>query len=84
MCQRAALEHFADGRAAKLHTRCGMGGCQGRTCGAAARFLFGWDHDSVRPPVFPVRVGALIGAEKTPETPVLCGRVSGPAPAPTE
>ena len=27
-------------RAAKLHTRCGMGACQGRVCGPATQFLF--------------------------------------------
>jgi len=63
--RREALGSFDTWRAAKLHTRCGMGACQGRTCGAAAGFLFGWDNDSARPPVFPVRVGALIRAEKT-------------------
>lgn len=41
-------------RAAKLHTRCGMGPCQGRVCGAATNFLFGWPAESVRPPVSPV------------------------------
>lgn len=46
-------------RAAKLHTRCGMGPCQGRVCGPAAEFLFGWKVDSVRPPVFPARVETL-------------------------
>lgn len=46
-------------RAAKLHTRCGMGPCQGRICGAAVEFLFDWKAGSVRPPVFPVRVGSM-------------------------
>jgi thioredoxin reductase len=46
-------------RAAKLHTRCGMGPCQGRICGPAAQFFFGWNPDSVRPPVFPARVENL-------------------------
>ncbi len=46
-------------RAAKLQTRCGMGPCQGRVCGAAAEFLFQWSPDSVRPPVFPARVESL-------------------------
>jgi len=46
-------------RAAKLQTRCGMGPCQGRVCGAAVEFLFGWQAESVRPPVFPVRVESL-------------------------
>ncbi len=63
--RRGALGGFADWRAAKLRTRCGMGACQGRTCGAAAQFLFGWENVSVRPPVFPVKVGALISAETT-------------------
>ena len=48
-------------RAAKLHTRCGMGPCQGRICGAAVEFLLGWKAESVRPPVFPVRVGSMLG-----------------------
>jgi D-hydroxyproline dehydrogenase subunit alpha len=48
-------------RAARLHTRCGMGSCQGRTCGGAVRFLFGWETDSVRPPLFPVRLASLTG-----------------------
>jgi len=61
--RREALRSFDNWRAAKLHTRCGMGACQGRTCGAATQFLFGWDNVSVRPPVFPV--GALVGAETT-------------------
>jgi D-hydroxyproline dehydrogenase subunit alpha len=52
------LEHDS-WRAAKLHTRCGMGPCQGRVCGAAARFLFGWELDSARPPVFPVKCSSL-------------------------
>jgi NADPH-dependent 2,4-dienoyl-CoA reductase/sulfur reductase-like enzyme len=50
-------------RSAKLHTRCGMGPCQGRVCGAATEFLFGWDlasvEFSVRPPVFPALVSSL-------------------------
>jgi aspartate oxidase len=46
-------------REAKLYTRCGMGPCQGRVCGAALAFLRGWDHDSVRPPVFPARIESL-------------------------
>ena len=46
-------------REAKLNTRCGMGPCQGRVCGAATEFLLGWKAGSVRPPVFPVRLGSL-------------------------
>ncbi len=46
-------------RAAKMHTRCGMGPCQGRVCAPAAEFLFGWQIDSVRPPLYPVRCSSL-------------------------
>jgi NADPH-dependent 2,4-dienoyl-CoA reductase/sulfur reductase-like enzyme len=46
-------------RSAKLHTRCGMGPCQGRICGPATQFLFDWTPDSVRPPVFPVRLESM-------------------------
>jgi D-hydroxyproline dehydrogenase subunit alpha len=47
-------------RAAKLQTRCGMGPCQGRICGSAVEFLFGWKVESVRPPILPVRVESLL------------------------
>ncbi|HET9742582.1 MAG TPA: FAD/NAD(P)-binding oxidoreductase [Terriglobales bacterium] len=47
-------------REAKLYTRCGMGPCQGRICGAATRFLFGWQFESVRAPVFAARVESLM------------------------
>jgi len=59
------LQQHHSWRAAKLHTRCGMGPCQGRVCGPAAQFLLGWNPESVRPPVFPVRVESLASA--TPE-----------------
>jgi len=47
------LRSHTSWRAAKLHTRCGMGPCQGRVCGPATQFLFDWSPDSVRPPIFP-------------------------------
>lgn len=53
------LREHTSWRSAKLHTRCGMGPCQGRICGPATQFLFKWNPDSVRPPVFPARVGNL-------------------------
>lgn len=56
-----ALRGRAGWRDAKLHTRCGMGPCQGRICGGATEFLFGWRAESVRPPVFPVPVSSLTG-----------------------
>jgi len=55
----AELQKCESLRAARLQTRCGMGSCQGRTCGAAVQFLFGWENDSVRPPLFPVRLASL-------------------------
>jgi NADPH-dependent 2,4-dienoyl-CoA reductase/sulfur reductase-like enzyme len=54
-----SLREHNSWRAAKLHTRCGMGPCQGRVCGTAADFLFGWNMDSTRPPLFPVRCSSL-------------------------
>jgi NADPH-dependent 2,4-dienoyl-CoA reductase/sulfur reductase-like enzyme len=53
-----------DARDAKLQARCGMGACQARVCGPAARFLMGWAHDRPRPPLVPVPVEVLeaIGA----------------------
>ena len=56
---RAELAGFSGWREAKLHTRCGMGACQGRVCGAATEFLFGWETTGMRPPVFPAAVGTV-------------------------
>jgi NADPH-dependent 2,4-dienoyl-CoA reductase/sulfur reductase-like enzyme len=53
------LAQYADWRGAKLYARCGMGPCQGRVCGPAAEFLFGWKVESVRPPIFPARIESL-------------------------
>lgn len=57
------LQQHEGWRAAKLHTRCGMGPCQGRICGPAVHQLLGWNTESVRPPIFPVTVGALAAFE---------------------
>lgn len=46
-------------RQAKLLTRCGMGACQGRVCGAICEVLFGWPMDLPRPPLFPAAVATL-------------------------
>lgn len=54
------LREHKSWRAAKLQTRCGMGPCQGRICGGAVEFLFGWRAESVRPPALPVRIDSLI------------------------
>jgi NADPH-dependent 2,4-dienoyl-CoA reductase/sulfur reductase-like enzyme len=57
--RRSALQQRTGWRDAKLHTRCGMGPCQGRICGGAVEYLFGWSVASVRPPLFPVLVSSL-------------------------
>lgn len=57
-----ALRGHSCARDAKLHTRCGMGPCQGRVCGTATEFLFGWASDTVRPPVLPASIASLAGA----------------------
>lgn len=54
------LQDFSSFREAKLQARCGMGSCQGRICGTACRFLFGWENASVRPPIFPVKLENLV------------------------
>ena len=57
--EQGRLTEFSSFREAKLQTRCGMGSCQGRVCGAATEFLFGWERPTVRPPIFPVRMENL-------------------------
>ncbi|MGV5511209.1 FAD/NAD(P)-binding oxidoreductase, partial [Burkholderia pseudomallei] len=49
-------------RDAKLLTRCAMGACQGRVCGAAAHAYFGWDDAPPRPPFSPARIDTLLAA----------------------
>ncbi|MFO0836777.1 MAG: FAD-dependent oxidoreductase [Phycisphaerales bacterium] len=56
MSRIASCDHW---RGAKLLTRCGMGPCQGRVCGAAVEAMMGWAVRDVRPPVFPVSMNAL-------------------------
>ncbi|MGT2474560.1 FAD-dependent oxidoreductase [Paraburkholderia terrae] len=50
----------ANWRDAKLHTRCGMGACQGSICGGAAHSLLGWDVTQVRPPIHPAQIATLM------------------------
>jgi NADPH-dependent 2,4-dienoyl-CoA reductase/sulfur reductase-like enzyme len=57
-----ALAPHANWRDAKLHTRCGMGPCQGRVCGAAASAYFGWDVGAPHEPFSPARIETLIKA----------------------
>lgn len=60
----AACDHW---REAKLLTRCGMGPCQGRVCGAAIEAMMGWTVRDVRPPIYPVCMDALAATGGTME-----------------
>jgi len=65
----AALEGFRRGRDARLHARCGMGLCQGRTCGPAVEFLYGWAPGGPRQPLVPVSFADFAGALALPPDP---------------
>ena len=75
------MRRFNTWREAKLQTRCGMGACQGRTCGAAAKVALGWGMESVRPPVLPARVQSLISeslcTQNSAASPLSCGHSAG-------
>lgn len=60
-----ALQQHQDWRSAKLHTRCGMGACQGKICGAANRYLFSWDKDHGRLPLANANIASLLLLEET-------------------
>ncbi|WP_296657616.1 FAD-dependent oxidoreductase [Paraburkholderia sp.] len=65
-CEDVAFGDVAQHRSwrdAKLHTRCGMGPCQGKICGTAASFCFGWTQGIPRPPLAPARIGTLLAAQ---------------------
>ena len=62
----AALHEHRSWREAKLATRCGMGACQGRICGAATAQLFGWQPSAPRPPYSPARIETLIRVDDRP------------------
>jgi len=71
-CEDVKLDQLAgweSSRSAKLHTRCGMGPCQGRICGPATRFLYGWDQGSVRSPLIPTPISALESSEEADSMP---------------
>jgi len=55
-----AVASYRSGREARLQTRCGMGRCQGRVCGPATEFLWGWNPRGVRPPIVPATVEQLV------------------------
>lgn len=48
---------------AKLHTRCGMGACQGRICGAATQVLYGWTPQPARHLLSPACLSTLAAAD---------------------
>ncbi|MDR2991607.1 MAG: NAD(P)/FAD-dependent oxidoreductase [Burkholderiaceae bacterium] len=58
-----AVARHRSWRDAKLHTRCGMGPCQGKICGTAAAFCLDWPIDGPRPPLTPARIGTLLQAD---------------------
>jgi len=56
---------------AKMHTRCGMGACQGKVCATAAQFLYGWQMPEARLPLTVARIATLASvadAEGAPQT----------------
>jgi NADPH-dependent 2,4-dienoyl-CoA reductase/sulfur reductase-like enzyme len=63
------MRKYSSWRDAKLQSRCGMGACQGRTCGAAAKVLLGWGMESVRPPVLPASVQSLVSEKLCTQDP---------------
>jgi len=54
-----ALAGYTDARSAKLATRCGMGACQGRICGAVLAELQRFPQPPAATPLFPARLSTL-------------------------
>lgn len=75
------VRQFNSWRDAKLQSRCGMGACQGRICGAASKFILGWGMESVRPPILPALVGSLV-SQPTPPIPQPIGSENVQKPPP--
>jgi NADPH-dependent 2,4-dienoyl-CoA reductase/sulfur reductase-like enzyme len=61
-----AVRAMTSFREARLHTRLGMGPCQGRVCGTALEFLRGWEPAAVRPPVLPAAAGTMLETDDNP------------------
>jgi NADPH-dependent 2,4-dienoyl-CoA reductase/sulfur reductase-like enzyme len=59
------LQGFANWTEAKIHSRCGMGACQGKVCGTAAEFLYGWQPPETRMPFTTARIGTLAASSDT-------------------
>ena len=79
-CEDVPLGHLAamaSAREAKLHTRAGMGACQGRVCGPALAVLRGFAPDTVRPPLVPVPAAILEGEDALTAP---AGAAGGPVP----
>jgi NADPH-dependent 2,4-dienoyl-CoA reductase/sulfur reductase-like enzyme len=55
-------------RQAKLYTRVGMGACQGSVCGPACETLYGWQRNSVRPPLEQPTVGSWANGLTVPDS----------------
>jgi NADPH-dependent 2,4-dienoyl-CoA reductase/sulfur reductase-like enzyme len=55
-----AIKTCSSMREAKLHTRAGMGPCQGRVCGPAMQVIHGWQESSVRPPAVPAAISSFL------------------------
>lgn len=54
-----SLQHYTNWTEAKIHTRCGMGACQGKVCASATQFLYGWQPPLARMPFTTARIGTL-------------------------
>jgi NADPH-dependent 2,4-dienoyl-CoA reductase/sulfur reductase-like enzyme len=61
----AQLVECGSWREAKLHTRCGMGACQGRICGPVTEALFGWQVAGDRPPLFPSAISTVAAGHQS-------------------
>lgn len=61
-----ALQAHRSWTDAKIHTRCGMGACQGKVCGTAAQFLYGWQMPEARMPFSTARISTLAAAVEAP------------------
>jgi NAD(P)H-nitrite reductase large subunit len=62
--RRGALNPAWSQRQAKPWTRLGMGACQGAVCGPACTTLFGWERNTVRPPLGTPVLGAWAGDDE--------------------
>jgi NADPH-dependent 2,4-dienoyl-CoA reductase/sulfur reductase-like enzyme len=65
---RGEIDPSWGARRAKLWGRVGMGACQGAICGAACTTLFGWEQNTVRPPLEQPLLGAWARAISDPES----------------